>query len=45
MTLRLGWFTTARGSGSRAMFEAVASAIADGTLDAEFAAIVCNLLC
>ena len=42
MTLRLGWFTTARGSGSRAMFEAVASAIADGTLDAEFAAIVCN---
>ena len=42
MTLRLGWFTTARGSGSRAMFEAVASAIADGTLDAEFSAVCCN---
>ncbi len=42
MTLRLGWFTSARGVGSRAMFEAVAAAIADGTLDARFAAVFCN---
>lgn len=42
MTLRLGWFTSARGAGSRAMFEAVAAAIADGTLDARFAAVFCN---
>ena len=42
MTLRLGWFTTARGSGSRAMFEAVVEAIASGALDAEFAVVFCN---
>lgn len=42
MTLRLGWFTSARGAGSRAMFEAVAAAIVDGTLDARFAAVFCN---
>ena len=42
MTLRLGWFTTARGSGSRALYEAVAAAIADGTLDARFAFVFCN---
>lgn len=42
MTLRLGWFTSARGAGSRALFEAVAAAIADGTLDARFAAVFCN---
>jgi folate-dependent phosphoribosylglycinamide formyltransferase PurN len=42
VTLSLGWFTSARGAGSRAMFEAVAGAIADGTLDARFAAVYCN---
>ena len=42
MTLRLGWFTTARGPGSRAMYEAVAGAIAAGELDAEFAFVFCN---
>lgn len=42
MTLNLGWFTTARGAGSRAMFEAVAAAIAAGTLDARFAVVFCN---
>lgn len=42
MTLRIGWFTTARGPGSRAMYEAVASAIAARTLDAEFAFVFCN---
>lgn len=40
--LRLGWFTTARGQGSRAMYEAVSDAIAAGTLDAEFAVVFCN---
>ena len=42
MTLRLGWFTTARGSGSRAMFEAVSEAMGSGALDAEFAVVFCN---
>ena len=42
MTLRVGWFTTARGAGSRAMFEAVRDAIADGSLDARFAFVFCN---
>ncbi|MSQ41805.1 MAG: phosphoglycerate transporter [Dehalococcoidia bacterium] len=42
MTLRLGWFTTARGEGSRAMYETVAAAIAAGELDAEFAFVFCN---
>ena len=42
MTLRLGWFTTARGPGSRAMYEAVAGAIAVGELGAEFAFVFCN---
>jgi phosphoribosylglycinamide formyltransferase-1 len=40
--LRLGWFTSARGPGSRAMYEAVADAIAAGTLDARFAFVFCN---
>ena len=34
MTLRLGWFTAGRGSGSRAMFERTLAALDDGTLDA-----------
>ena len=42
MTLRLGWFTTARGSGSRAMYETVADAIASGQIEAEFAFVFCN---
>jgi folate-dependent phosphoribosylglycinamide formyltransferase PurN len=42
MTLRIGWFTTARGPGSRGMYEAVTSAIAAGVLDAEFAFVFCN---
>jgi phosphoribosylglycinamide formyltransferase 1 len=42
MTLRIGWFTTARGPGSRAMYEAVTNAVAAHTLDAEFAFVFCN---
>lgn len=42
MTVRLGWFTTARGPGSRGMYEAVTQAIADGELDAEFTSVFCN---
>lgn len=43
MTLRLGWFTTARGPGSRAMFEAVVAARASGLLSGvEFAVVFCN---
>ncbi len=42
MTLRVGWFTTARGAGSRGMFEAVRGAIDAGTLDAAFGVVFCN---
>ena len=42
MTLRVGWYTTGRGAGSRGMFEAVRNAIRAGTLDAEFAFVFCN---
>lgn len=42
MTLRLGWFTTGRGQGSRAMYQAVSDAIASGSLDARFAFVFCN---
>lgn len=42
MTLRIGWFTTARGPGSRGMFEYVERAIRDGDLDAEFAFVYSN---
>lgn len=42
MTLRVGWYTTARGAGSRGMFEAVRDAIDAGTLDATFAFVFCN---
>ena len=42
MTLRLGWFTTARGAGSRALYETVSEAIAGGALDAEMAVVFCN---
>jgi phosphoribosylglycinamide formyltransferase-1 len=42
MTVRLGWFTTARGAGSRAMYEAVADAIAHDGLDARLAFVFSN---
>ncbi len=43
MTLRLGWFTTARGPGSRGMFEAVIAARAAGQLPGvDFAFVFCN---
>jgi phosphoribosylglycinamide formyltransferase-1 len=42
MTLRVGWYTTARGAGSRGMFLAVRNAIDAGTLDARFAHVFCN---
>lgn len=42
MPLSIGWYTTARGAGSRGMFEAVRDAIAAGTLDARFAHVFCN---
>ena len=42
MTLRLGWFTTARGQGSRRMFEAVQQAIAAGEFDAEITVVFSN---
>lgn len=42
MTLALGWFTTARGPGSRALFEAVVAAIDGGALDARIAVVCCN---
>ncbi|MFA7249175.1 MAG: formyltransferase family protein [Dehalococcoidia bacterium] len=42
MTLAVGWYTTARGAGSRNMFLAVRNAIAAGTLDARFAHVFCN---
>lgn len=43
MTLRLGWFTTARGPGSRGMFEAVIAAREAGELPGvELAFVFCN---
>lgn len=42
MTLRVGWYTTGRGAGSRGMFEAVRDAIRAGTLDATFAFVFSN---
>lgn len=42
MTLRLGWFTTARGPGSRAMFDAVTRAIAEGAIDARISVVFSN---
>jgi phosphoribosylglycinamide formyltransferase-1 len=42
MTLSIGWFTTGRGEGSRAMYRAVRDAIRAGALDAEIAVLFCN---
>ena len=41
-TLRIGWFTTANGPGSRGMFTAVLDAIRNGTLNAEFEFVFIN---
>ena len=42
MTLKIGWFTTARGIGSRGFFEFVQRAIKDETLDASIEFVFCN---
>jgi folate-dependent phosphoribosylglycinamide formyltransferase PurN len=42
VTLSIGWFTTARGAGSRGMYEAVRGAIDDRSLDAQLAYVFCN---
>jgi folate-dependent phosphoribosylglycinamide formyltransferase PurN len=40
--LRLGWFSTGRGGGSRGLLSVVADAIQRGELDAEIAFVFCN---
>ena len=42
MTLRIAWFATARGTGSRLLLNAALDAIREGRLDAEIACVVCN---
>ena len=42
MTLRVGWFSTGRGQGSRRLLTAAADAIGAGELDAEIAFVFCN---
>ena len=42
MTLSIGWYTTARGIGSRKMFTTVKSAIDSGFLDAEIKFVFIN---
>lgn len=42
MVLRIGWYTTARGMGSRKMFAAVKAAIDSGLLDAEIKFVFMN---
>ena len=42
MTLRVGWFSTGRGDGSRRLLKAAADAIGAGDLDAEIAFLFCN---
>jgi len=42
MTLRIGWYTTARGMGSRKMFSAVKTAIDSEILDAEIKFVFLN---
>src|SRR3989304_7612525 len=42
MTLRVGWFSTGRGEGSRRLLPAVVDAIGRGELDAEIALVFCN---
>ena len=40
--LRIAWFATSKGTGSRALFQAAIEAIAEGQLDAEIVCVVCN---
>ena len=42
MALRIGWFTTARGPGSKGMFDNVTSAIESGKLDAKIEFVFSN---
>ncbi|MEX1254339.1 MAG: formyltransferase family protein [Dehalococcoidia bacterium] len=42
MTLRIGWFSTGRGEGSRRLLGAAVEAIRRGDLDAEIAFVFCN---
>ena len=42
MTLRVGWFATGRGEGSRRLLTAAVEAIRQGELDAEIAFVFCN---
>lgn len=42
MTLRIGWFSTGRGEGSRRLLAAAVDAIRRGELDAEIAFVFCN---
>jgi folate-dependent phosphoribosylglycinamide formyltransferase PurN len=42
MTLRIGWFSTGRGEGSRKLLTAAVDAMRGGTLDAEIAFVFCN---
>ncbi len=42
MTLRVGWFSTGRGDGSRRLLKAAADAIGAGDLEAEIAFVFCN---
>ena len=42
MTLRVGWFSTGRGDGSRRLLKAAADAIGAGNLDAQIAFVFCN---
>jgi folate-dependent phosphoribosylglycinamide formyltransferase PurN len=42
MTLRIGWFSTGRGEGSRRLLTAAVEAIRGGRLDGEIAFVFCN---
>jgi len=42
VTLRVGWFSTGRGEGSRKLLTAAVDAIRSGHLDAEIAFVFCN---
>ena len=42
MTLRIGWFSTGRGPGSRKLLGEAQQAIASGHLEAQLAAVFCN---
>ena len=42
MTLNVGWYTTAGGSGSKAMFESVIDSINAGVLDAKISFVFVN---